>query len=47
MGSLVQVNGPTILLKFTNGVHNWGFVIRLTDAQGHPLKSLKFSPSSG
>ena len=31
--------------KITNALHNWGFVFRLTDPQGRPLKDLKFSLS--
>ena len=34
-----------ILLKITNNLHNWGFVFRLTDPQGRPLKNVKFSLS--
>jgi hypothetical protein len=36
-----------ILLKITNSLHKWGFVFRLTDPQGRPLKNLKFSLSPG
>ncbi len=32
-----------VLLKVCNGVHNWGFVFRVTDGQGQPLQSVKFS----
>ncbi len=32
-----------ILLQITNNLHNWGFVFRLTDPQGRPLRSVKFS----
>jgi hypothetical protein len=32
-----------ILLKISNGVKNWGFVFRITDAQGRLLPSLRFS----
>jgi len=30
-----------ILLKVTNGLGNWGFVLRLTDPQGRPLKNIR------
>ena len=36
-----------ILVKITNALHNWGFVLRLTDSKGHPLKNLKFSLAPG
>ncbi len=32
-----------ILLKVSNGELNWGFVFRITDADGRPLKGLRFS----
>ncbi len=32
-----------ILLKITNGLLNWGFVFRITDAKGEPIRDLKFS----
>jgi hypothetical protein len=31
-----------LLIKVTNGLKNWGFVLRLTDAQGRPLKGVRF-----
>jgi hypothetical protein len=31
-----------ILLKICNGQLNWGFVFRITDAQGRPLRDLRF-----
>jgi hypothetical protein len=30
-----------LLIKVTNGLRNWGFVLRLTDAQGRPLKGVR------
>ena len=30
-----------ILIKVTNGLKNWGFVFRLTDARGRPLQGVK------
>ncbi|MBI3119577.1 MAG: DUF1080 domain-containing protein [Candidatus Hydrogenedentes bacterium] len=33
-----------ILVKVCNGTGNWGFVLRLSDRQGQPLRSLSFSP---
>lgn len=37
-----------ILLKLTNHQKNWGFVFRVTDKQGRPLKNLVFGlPGSG
>ena len=32
-----------VLLKVCNGVHNWGFVFRVTDRQGRVLRDLQFS----
>lgn len=36
-----------LLLKITNNLGNWGFVVRFTDEQGRPLTNLKFSLSPG
>ncbi|MBI4558057.1 MAG: hypothetical protein HY706_10795 [Candidatus Hydrogenedentes bacterium] len=30
------------LIKVTNGVHNWGFVFRITDQQGKPIGNLQY-----
>ena len=32
-----------ILLKICNGELNWGFVFRITDAQGRPIRDLQFT----
>ncbi len=44
---IVEVELPKgttpVLLKVCNGVRNWGFVFRLTDRQGRPLRDVKFS----
>ncbi len=32
-----------VLLKVTNNQGNWGFVFRVTDLKGHPLRNLNFS----
>ena len=34
-----------VLLKITNNLGNWGFVFRITDKQGRPLRNLKFELS--
>ena len=34
-----------VLVKVTNNLRKWGFVFRLTDTRGHPLKNVKFSLS--
>ncbi len=43
---IVEVTIPKgtspILLKVCNGVHNWGFVLRITDEKGRPIRSLRF-----
>ncbi len=31
-----------ILLKITNGIHNWGFIFRITDPDGRPAQGLQF-----
>lgn len=31
-----------LLVKITNNRRNWGFVLRLTDARGRPLKNVTF-----
>jgi hypothetical protein len=36
-----------ILLKITNNLHNWGFVLRVTDTRGRPLRNVKLSLSPG
>jgi hypothetical protein len=36
-----------LLVKITNNRLNWGFVLRLTDSKGRPLKNVKFSLSPG
>ncbi|PYI80529.1 MAG: hypothetical protein DME26_21455 [Verrucomicrobia bacterium] len=36
-----------LLLKVTNNLGNWGFVLRFTDKQGRPLRNLKFGLSPG
>jgi hypothetical protein len=45
--SIVAVRVPKdtgpILLKITNNLHNWGFVLRVTDPPGHPLRNVKFT----
>ncbi len=42
---VVLPKGTTpILLKICNGVLNWGFVLRITDAQGCPRTDLRVTP---
>ena len=36
-----------LLLKITNNQANWGFVLRITDQQGRPLRNLVFRLSPG
>ncbi len=36
-----------ILLKISNGALNWGFVFRITDAEGRAIESLRFSVPAG
>ena len=36
----------TILVKVYNREGQWGFFLRFTDVQGHPLKGLAFSPEA-
>ena len=32
-----------VLLKACNGEANWGFILRITDSDGHPVENLRYS----
>jgi hypothetical protein len=40
---VLRAGATPILLKVSNGVHNWGFVFRITEPDGRPAKGLTFT----